>query len=109
MLAQRLKKLRNQQGISQYELADRLGTNQTQVMRWESGKVNPTGESITMIADYFDVTTDYLLGRTNEPHIEIGTSDLSDDEQQLIQLVRDGLLSDALVILAALSDPEKAK
>lgn len=50
-------------GISQYELAVRLGVAQSAVGGWESGKREPGLDSLQEIANLFDVTVDYLLGR----------------------------------------------
>lgn len=40
-----------------------VGVSQTTVTAWETGKAEPSSSAITRIADYFDVSTDYLLGR----------------------------------------------
>lgn len=58
----RLKKLRTDKEISQAKLANILGTYQQTVARWERGILQPDIDMITRIANYFDVTTDYLLG-----------------------------------------------
>lgn len=59
-----LKKLRENRGLSQYKLAEALGLSQSAVGLWESGKREPNFATLCAIADFFDVTTDHLLGRS---------------------------------------------
>lgn len=63
----RLKSLREAAGLSQAKLAARLGVKQSTVGGWESGKREPNFETTINIADYFRVSLDYLLGRTDVP------------------------------------------
>lgn len=70
MFNERLKKLRNSQGISQVEFAKRFNISTGTIGNWEVGKREPDFETIKRIADYFDVSVDYLLGRTDYPHSE---------------------------------------
>ena len=58
-----LKILRNQKGISQQKLADYLGVSRSTVAMWEVSSNEPDTEMLTRIADYFNVSIDYLLGR----------------------------------------------
>lgn len=58
-----LKELREQQCLTQNDLATALNTTQRKVSYWESAKIEPDLESLWRIADFFDVTIDYLLGR----------------------------------------------
>lgn len=63
----RLKELRKQKNISQLRLALELNTNQNTISRYESGKREPGLKELIKIADFFDVSTDYLLERTDKP------------------------------------------
>ena len=60
-LADRIQQLRKQRGISQEELADRVGVSRQAVSKWESGQSLPDLDKIILLSDYFEVTTDYLL------------------------------------------------
>ena len=60
-LADRIQQLRKQRGISQEELADRVGVSRQAVSKWESEQSVPDMDKIILISDYFEVTTDYLL------------------------------------------------
>lgn len=65
----RLKELRKQKNISQLRLALELNTNQNTISRYESGKREPGLKELIKIADFFDVSTDYLLERTDNPNM----------------------------------------
>ena len=60
-LADRIQQLRKQKGISQEELADRVGVSRQAVSKWESEQSVPDMDKIILLSDYFEVTTDYLL------------------------------------------------
>lgn len=58
-----LKDLRKSRKINQAELGEALGMSQATITLWENGKRIPDIDMLCKIADYFNVTTDYLLGR----------------------------------------------
>ena len=63
----RLKELRKNKGISQLKLAMDLNTNQNTISRYETGEREPGIVELIKIADYFNVSIDYLVGRTDCP------------------------------------------
>lgn len=65
----RLKEIRKSKGISQLKLALDLNTNQNTISRYETGEREPGINELIKIADYFNVSLDYLLERTNNPNI----------------------------------------
>lgn len=65
MLASKLKNLRNSKKYTQSDLAKLLGVARTTYAMYEQGNREPDYETLIKIADHFDVTTDYLLGRTD--------------------------------------------
>lgn len=48
-------------------VASELGINKSNVSNWKNNGYTPRGEALQRIADYFDTTVDYLMGRTNDP------------------------------------------
>jgi transcriptional regulator with XRE-family HTH domain len=69
MFAQRLRDLRKgRQALTQAKLAEILDVSQQAVGLWERGKNMPSHELVSKIASFFDVTTDYLLGISDDPH-----------------------------------------
>ena len=60
-LAEKMIELRKQNGLSQQDLADRLGVSRQAISRWETGAVQPLADSVKSLAQVFQVSTDYLL------------------------------------------------
>ena len=60
-LADRIQDLRKRRGLSQEELADKLGVSRQAVSKWESGQSTPDIERIILMSEFFEVTTDCLL------------------------------------------------
>lgn len=65
----RLKELRKQKGLSQVRLSVDLCIPQNSISRFENGIRIPDCDTLIQIADYFNVSIDYLVGRTNNPNI----------------------------------------
>ena len=65
----RLKELRKKRGISQVRLALDLNTTQNSISRYETGERQADYDMLIAIADYFGVSIDYLLGRTDNPNM----------------------------------------
>ena len=65
IFGERLKELRNERNLSQKDLAKILGTTNSSICDWETDRAQPDMEMLVKIADYFAVTVDYLLGRTD--------------------------------------------
>lgn len=67
MLKKRLKQLRKDLKLNQGEIAEKLNIALTTYANYEQGTRNPDWNMIVKLADIFDCSTDYLLGRTNNP------------------------------------------
>ena len=67
-LGEKLKELRENAKISQSKLAECANTNQSSINRYESGKTTPSPEILLWYAEYFDVSMDFLFGRTHDPN-----------------------------------------
>ena len=65
--AERLKELRKEKGDTQKEIAALLGIAERNYRRYEAGDVDPTASNATVLADYFNVSIDYLFGRSDKP------------------------------------------
>ena len=65
----RLKHLRKQKGISQIKLAMDLSMNQNSISRYENEIREVDYETLIKFADYFNVSIDYLLERTDNPEM----------------------------------------
>ena len=60
-LSEKLYELRKKDGLSQEQLAERLGVSRQAVSKWESGKAVPESDTLISISEYFDVSLDYLM------------------------------------------------
>ncbi|MGN1420217.1 MAG: helix-turn-helix domain-containing protein [Eubacterium sp.] len=69
MYFQRLKDLREDKDMKQSDIAQILGIQQTVYSRYERGFQNIPLEHLIKLADYYNVSTDYILGRTNDPKL----------------------------------------
>ena len=65
----RLKELRQKKKITQVKMAIDLNMNQNTISRYESGIRQADYQTLILFADYFNVSIDYLLGQTDNPHI----------------------------------------
>lgn len=97
-IGKRIQELREKFDMNQKELADKVGLNYSVMNRIESGKRPIRDDELIKIADVFNVTTDYLLGRTDDPNGEedIVTiaahhdgEEFSDEEKEMIEKFKD--------------------
>lgn len=77
-LSSRIKELRKERGMKQSELAKVLHISQQAIGSWETGRTIPGADTLNDLADYFNVTADYLLGRPDKK--EKKSVELSDDD-----------------------------
>ena len=84
-LNENIKKLRIARGLNQVEFARVMGVSKQCVSNWENDNVMPSIEMLIKIADFFNVTTDYILGRDGKTYIDV--SGLSDEQISHISLI----------------------
>ena len=75
----RIKELRNEKKQTLKQMAEAFGTSNQVISRYELGQAEPDFETLIKIADYFNVSVDYLLGRTDKRF----TSDKTFTSEQL--------------------------
>jgi transcriptional regulator with XRE-family HTH domain len=68
LFGERLKMLREKAGVSQQKIADIVDLTQQAVGKWENNKAEPDLATVAKLAEFFNTTTDYLLGKTDDPH-----------------------------------------
>lgn len=71
MFSKRLYELRINKGLTQPELAKDLNVAKQTISNWENDNRSPDNEMLIKIANYFDVSLDYLLGRTDNPNYSL--------------------------------------
>ena len=83
----RIKELREYFGLSQEKLAKEIMTSQKNISRWESGENEPAYSFILKLADYFNVSLDYLVGRSEDTAPQFTATVKADaEETKLLKL-----------------------
>ena len=85
ILNENIKRLRLARGLNQVEFARAMGVSKQCVSNWENDNVMPSIEMLVKIADFFNVTTDYVLGRNEKTYIDV--SGLTDEQISHISLI----------------------
>lgn len=88
-MAYRIKELRLQKGVTQKELSKYLGVAQNTLSYWENGKIDIDTESLCRLADYFQVSLDFLLGRENTQQRGSDPIRLTSHEKDLVRAYRE--------------------
>jgi len=84
----RLKKLCDEQGISVNKLEEKIGLGKNTLYSWK--KKIPTGANLIKVAEYFNVSTDYLLGRTDKKnYYDLTEKDERDIQKELERMIND--------------------
>ncbi len=89
-MVQNLKLLRTKYKVSQQQLADIIGVTQQSINKYENHKVEPDIQTLIKLAEYFNTSIDYLVGRTDIDHVieSVVRYDLNQDEAALIDKYR---------------------
>lgn len=91
MFGERLKNLRESRGLSQVQLARRLGKSKQSVSNWENNNILPSIEMLVKLAQMFCVSCDYLLGIDDQRFLDV--NGLKDEELIHLQLIINDLRS----------------
>ena len=89
MLNEQIRELRNIRGISQIQLAYKLGVTKQSVSNWDNDNILPSIEMLVKIANFFEVSTDYLLGLDKKRTLDV--ENLTEIQISHIQLIVDDL------------------
>ena len=85
MLNENIRKLRIQNGLNQVELAKKLNVSKQCVSNWENDNVLPSVTMLLQIADFFQVSADFLLGRSTAVCLDL--DGLTEDQQSHIRML----------------------
>jgi len=97
IVGERLRELRKVHGLSRRELAEHVQIGEANVQRYEDGKSDAGSEIVVKIARYFGVSTDYLLGLSDNPANQGG--DLSLQELNALAAWREGNIREAIKVI----------
>lgn len=82
-IGRKLSQLRTEKGVNQRELAQHIGVSNGAIGMWETGKRQPDLDTIAVLAQYYGVSTDYLLGLDISPN---KNNTISSDEQRILNI-----------------------
>lgn len=85
----RLKELRKKKKITQQDLAKKIGSSQTSINHWELGINEPSIDALIKLADIFDCTVDYLIGRKAANINTELEKELNEASEEQIKLIRE--------------------
>lgn len=85
IFAERITKLRKDHGLSQADVAKKIGVTQANIYKYEKGLSEPPYKTAKWYADYFDISLDYLFGRTDNPAGKMNFL-LSEDEKKNMEI-----------------------
>ncbi len=89
----RLRELRKSSGYSQEDIAEKLNISTSAYGFYEQGKTIPNADTISFLADLYDVTTDYILGKSNHPKLtRRHERDIEKDLEDMKKQLEDGTL-----------------
>ncbi len=77
----RLKELREERGLSMKALGKEIGVSDAAVCKWENGIAEPKVTYILRLADFFDCSTDFILGRNDDYSATVTTEDKTKNEK----------------------------
>lgn len=92
--SERLKKLRKDAGLTQVDVAEKLGVSQPAYASWERGIKKPTQENLVKLSKILYVSVDYLLGNTENKQ----TSDVLEDIELLFRMNSKGLTEEEKLV-----------
>lgn len=95
-------KLMEEKGLTPYRVAKETGITQATLSRWKTGKVNPSLEILQVLADYFHVSIDYLMGKPSAE--KVTPLDAQKESPDLQKTEADDGLYSVFVIVFFLND-----
>ena len=89
LIGKRIKDMRLEKGMSQQELGDLIGVTKVSVCGYENGTRTPSLETFCILADIFETTTDYLLGREVPVVSEDGNEYIGSNSKDDIEIINE--------------------
>lgn len=104
----RLKELREKKDVSQAILAKELGVSKSTVSLWETGDTLPDAKAIFDLSTYYDVSTDYLLGKTNFSTADMSTKEICEQtglSEESVKILKDpSIIFDCDIVLLLINN-----
>lgn len=109
MFKDRLKLLRNERCLTQQQFADQSGLSRSMIAHYEKGTREPTLEALEIVADFFNVDTDYLLGKTDIRRLYTFMDDddyTLTDAINILMMKKNTMLNELIIKLSKLNNEE---
>lgn len=103
----RLKQMRIQRGLTQDDLADRIGIGRAQMNRYEREKTQPEPEIMVRLAIELGVTTDWLYGLVEYPYGSLDKTELPADAQAILRFYEEGNVEELMRAALNRKQPKK--
>ncbi len=88
-IIERIKELRDENGLSDKDVEKGAGIANSSISQWRRGNCKPSLMNIVRLADYFEVSSDYLLGLSDRrERMDACSTHLAEDEAQILELYR---------------------
>lgn len=87
MLRDKIKELRNNKNITQNQLANAIGISKYAIAKYETGEREPSLDIVVKIANYFNVSTDYLLGNSEIENIDKYINNFKEYQEPIIKII----------------------
>ena len=84
IFSERLRELREQKGLSMFALSQQIGVSDAAICKWENSTNEPKASYISLLAEYFEVSSDYLLGFENDLGVKKYSAPLKTDTPPLL-------------------------
>lgn len=104
MRKDRLQESRVKAGYTQESFATALGIEKKQISRWETGSVIPGSDRLARMAELLAISSDYLLGLSDDPTPKMRIDNLTDDEWAVLSAMRRGDDKTAIKVIVTRSD-----
>lgn len=103
-LGSRIKMLRTQKGLTQEQFSEMFQVSKSNVSKYENGSIEPNYDLLVKIANYFGVSTDYLLGNSSDP--ELTAKDEKDIAKRIEEITQDLENTEVLMLHGEIMDDE---
>lgn len=103
LIGERLKQMREKNGLTQTELATAMGVAQQAINRWERGKLDASLPALKDMARILGVSADYLLGLVDNPKDHYAEDRLTPEQRKLLWLIDQGMSIEAIEEIAGLA------
>ena len=84
----RFRQAREALNLNQRDFGDLCNINEVQISRYETGKIDPSLPRLALMASHLNVSADYLLGMTDDPHGTFYNPELSEEERLMVDTLR---------------------